>query len=167
MLKLFNAPCVVEDAPYREAIGHCSHLACARFLAGDKGAISGGGADRTLMRWNLVAAPPHEPGGAGGAGGDGPEGGVRLGGGGAGRLSCSRSGRDVSALISTTVNWHRVPCNDRLARKSLLPAAALKVPVRSGCGCICQTSSGCTVSHAVMKLAHGSSTAPPRSSGAC
>ena len=71
MLKLFNAPCVVEDAPYREATGHCSHLACARFLAGDKGAISGGGADRTLMRWNLVAAPPHEPGGAGGAGGGG------------------------------------------------------------------------------------------------
>ena len=47
------------------------HLACARFLAGDKGAISGGGADRTLMRWNLVAAPPHDPGGAGGAGAGG------------------------------------------------------------------------------------------------
>ena len=26
MLKLFNAPCVVEDAPYREATGHCSHM---------------------------------------------------------------------------------------------------------------------------------------------
>ena len=58
LLKLFHAPCVVEDAPARVATGHCSHLACARFLASDAGAISGGGADRTVMRWRLVAAPP-------------------------------------------------------------------------------------------------------------
>ena len=59
-LKLFQSPCVVEDAPARVATGHCSHLACARFLASDAGAISGGGADRTVMRWRLVAAPPPD-----------------------------------------------------------------------------------------------------------
>lgn len=53
-LKLFNAPCVVEGAPYVEAKGHCSGITCARFLRGDKVAVSSGGADRSVMVWRIV-----------------------------------------------------------------------------------------------------------------
>jgi len=59
-LKLFHCPCVVEDAPYRRATGHCSHLSCARFLLGDELAVSSGGSDRSLMLWAL--APELEAG---------------------------------------------------------------------------------------------------------
>ena len=59
-LRLFNAPCVVEDAPSRDALGHCSHLACARFLSGDRTIVSAGGADRSLMLWDAVAAPQDD-----------------------------------------------------------------------------------------------------------
>lgn len=55
-LKLFHCPCVVEDAPYRAATGHCSHLSCARFLRGDGHCVSSGGSDRTVMLWQLCNA---------------------------------------------------------------------------------------------------------------
>ena len=51
---------MVEDAPFRSASGHCSHLACARFLAGDAAVVSSGSADRAVMRWSLVAADPAD-----------------------------------------------------------------------------------------------------------
>ena len=54
--KLFNCPCVVEDAPYSLGTGHCSHVTCARFLRGDRAAVSTGGADRAVMLWELVPA---------------------------------------------------------------------------------------------------------------
>ena len=43
LLKLYNAPCVVEGAPYRVGTGHCSAVACVRFVAGDQAAVSSGG----------------------------------------------------------------------------------------------------------------------------
>ena len=51
---------MVEDAPSRDALGHCSHLACARFLSGDRTIVSAGGADRSLMLWDAVAAPQDD-----------------------------------------------------------------------------------------------------------
>jgi len=53
-LKLFHCPCVVEDAPFRAATGHCSHVSCARFLAGDELAVSSGGSDRSVMLWRIA-----------------------------------------------------------------------------------------------------------------
>ena len=53
-LKLFNAPCVVEGAPYVEGYGHCSGITSARFLKGDRAAVSSGGADRSVMLWKVV-----------------------------------------------------------------------------------------------------------------
>lgn len=65
LLKLYNAPCVVEGAPYRVGTGHCSAVACVRFVAGDQAAVSSGGNDRAIMRWSLkhikaqrAAVPP-------------------------------------------------------------------------------------------------------------
>jgi WD40 repeat protein len=55
-VKLFNAPCVVEGAPYAEGRGHSAGVACARFLADDRAAVSSGGADRSIMLWRLEAA---------------------------------------------------------------------------------------------------------------
>jgi microtubule-associated protein-like 6 len=52
-LKLFHCPCVVEDAPFRPATGHCSHVSCARFLTGDEFAVSVGGSDRAVMLWRI------------------------------------------------------------------------------------------------------------------
>jgi WD40 repeat protein len=69
-LKLFNAPCVVEGAPFNEGTGHCSAITCARFLKGDRAAVSSGGADRAVILWALkqcgsapsrAAALPDQP----------------------------------------------------------------------------------------------------------
>ena len=54
LLKLFNAPCVVEGAPYVEGTGHCSAITCARFLRGDRTLVSSGGNDRAVVLWELV-----------------------------------------------------------------------------------------------------------------
>ena len=54
-LKLFNAPCVVEGAPYVEGSGHCSGITSARILSGPvAAAVSSGGADRAVMLWPIV-----------------------------------------------------------------------------------------------------------------
>lgn len=53
LVKLFHCPCVVEDAPYRAATGHCSHVSCARFLQGDELAVSSGGSDRAIILWKV------------------------------------------------------------------------------------------------------------------
>ena len=60
-LKLFNAPCVVEGAPYTEGTGHCAGITCARFLRGDQTAVSSGGVDRSVMLWRVArGAPPSQ-----------------------------------------------------------------------------------------------------------
>jgi WD40 repeat protein len=50
-VKLFNAPCVVEDAPCFEYSGHSSHVMGARFLRNDKYVVSVGGNDCTIFIW--------------------------------------------------------------------------------------------------------------------
>lgn len=62
-LKLFNAPCVVEGAPYVMATAHCSGVTCARFLRGDQAAVSSGGVDRSIMLWRVASS--RAPRGAG------------------------------------------------------------------------------------------------------
>lgn len=59
-VKLFHAPCVVEDAPYNVGAGHSSHVSCVRFLKGDRAAVSAGSKDRAIIRWELGEMPPPD-----------------------------------------------------------------------------------------------------------
>ncbi|KAG8469443.1 hypothetical protein KFE25_005898 [Diacronema lutheri] len=73
-LKLFNHPCIVEDAPFAGPyFAHASHVPAAVFLAGDAHVASVGGSDRTVMLWRVVpaahAALAHGDGAAARAGG--------------------------------------------------------------------------------------------------
>ena len=52
-LKLFNFPCVVEDAPYRGYGGHASHVMNAKFLGFDSLVATVGGADRSVLLWKV------------------------------------------------------------------------------------------------------------------
>ena len=56
-VKLFNAPCVVEDAPHREYSGHSSQVCNVRFVGTDR-VVSVGGADCTMLLWR-VKQPRH------------------------------------------------------------------------------------------------------------
>jgi echinoderm microtubule-associated protein-like 6 len=61
-VKLFNYPCVVDDAPHRAYAGHASHVAYARFSADGGQLASAGGADRTVLQFRVVdVEPPPEP----------------------------------------------------------------------------------------------------------
>merc|ERR1711871_192801 len=51
-VKLFNAPCVVEDAPHREYSGHSSQVCNVRFVGMDR-IVSVGGADCTMLLWRV------------------------------------------------------------------------------------------------------------------
>jgi WD40 repeat protein len=62
-LQLFNAPCVVEGAPYVVGTGHCTAITGCRFLLGDRTAVSTGGGDRSVMLWRLVRSGGGEQGG--------------------------------------------------------------------------------------------------------
>ena len=42
-VKLFNYPCVFNDAPYREYKGHASHVMCVRFSCDDARVYTAGG----------------------------------------------------------------------------------------------------------------------------
>lgn len=42
LVKLFNYPCVVEDAPHRAYRGHSAHVMCVRFSCNDRRVISAG-----------------------------------------------------------------------------------------------------------------------------
>jgi hypothetical protein len=54
-LKLFNHPCIVEDAPFSGPFfAHASHVPAAVFLRGDEHVASAGGSDRTVMLWRVV-----------------------------------------------------------------------------------------------------------------
>lgn len=56
-LKLFNYPCIVEDAPFSGPyFAHASHVPAAVFLHGDTHIASAGGSDRTVMLWRVVPA---------------------------------------------------------------------------------------------------------------
>ena len=50
-VKIFNFPCLVEDAPFVRYGGHSSHVSSVSFLQGDKFVVSGGSADRTVILW--------------------------------------------------------------------------------------------------------------------
>ena len=61
-VKLFNYPCVVEDAPHRAYSGHSSHVTCVRFSGDGKWLASAGGSDRTVLQFRVAAvAPPAAP----------------------------------------------------------------------------------------------------------
>ena len=55
-VKLFNYPCVVDDAPNRAYKGHSSHVQKVRLCARDFHAISVGGEDRAILQWKIVSA---------------------------------------------------------------------------------------------------------------
>lgn len=62
-VKLFNYPCVVEDAPHRAYSGHSAHVTCVRFSADGARLVSVGGADRAAFQFRVeaVRAPPPPP----------------------------------------------------------------------------------------------------------
>ena len=60
-VKLFNYPCVFNDAPYREYKGHASHVMCARFSCDDARVYTAGGADRAMMQFVTRGVKPDEP----------------------------------------------------------------------------------------------------------
>ena len=69
-LKLFNAPCVVHRAPFKECWGHASHVKAVRFLRQDTFVMSVGGHDRSVFQWRFTK-PHGSEGDEGGGGGDG------------------------------------------------------------------------------------------------
>uniref|UniRef100_A0A7S0T1C8 EML-like second beta-propeller domain-containing protein n=1 Tax=Mantoniella antarctica TaxID=81844 RepID=A0A7S0T1C8_9CHLO len=65
-VKLFNYPCVFNDAPYREYKGHASHAMCIRFTADDARVLTAGGHDRAMLQFKTVGVragdePPVKP----------------------------------------------------------------------------------------------------------
>merc|ERR1719198_1871101 len=50
-IKMFHAPCVVEDAPFKSFSGHSSHVMNIRFLKDDTHVVSVGGKDRAVFQW--------------------------------------------------------------------------------------------------------------------
>ena len=66
-IKLFNYPCVFNDAPFREYKGHASHAMCARFTCDDRRVITAGGRDRAMLQFITKGvridepAPEYEP----------------------------------------------------------------------------------------------------------
>mmetsp|Transcript_34365 Transcript_34365/g.76299 ORF Transcript_34365/g.76299 Transcript_34365/m.76299 type:complete len:1172 (-) Transcript_34365:306-3821(-) len=61
MVKLFNYPCVVEDAPHRAYRGHSSHVMCVRFNCNDALVCSVGGRDRAIFQFRVVELRPDDP----------------------------------------------------------------------------------------------------------
>jgi microtubule-associated protein-like 6 len=69
-VKLFNAPCVVEDAPFREYRGHSSHVMNVRFLTMEETVISCGGLDHAAFQWRVVPGGSNKSGALQGEGED-------------------------------------------------------------------------------------------------
>ncbi|GFH12276.1 uncharacterized protein HaLaN_07928, partial [Haematococcus lacustris] len=55
-VRLFAFPCVIEDAPYRAYLGHCSHVMAVRVAPHNRWVVSVGGKDRAAMQWRLLAS---------------------------------------------------------------------------------------------------------------
>ncbi|GMH79548.1 hypothetical protein TrLO_g6248 [Triparma laevis f. longispina] len=53
-VKLFNFPCVTEDAAFRAYRGHSSFVNNCSFVCGDSHIISCGSADLTVMQWKFI-----------------------------------------------------------------------------------------------------------------
>ena len=53
-VKLYNYPCVVKNAPYKERGAHCSHVSGVCFTADDSYAVSVGAKDRGVFCWKLL-----------------------------------------------------------------------------------------------------------------
>lgn len=61
LVKLFNYPVVVEDAPHRAYRGHSSHVLGVRFNANDTTVCSVGGRDWAIFQFRLVHLDPTAP----------------------------------------------------------------------------------------------------------
>ncbi|KAK9809912.1 hypothetical protein WJX72_001539 [[Myrmecia] bisecta] len=59
LVKLFNYPCVVHDAPYRAYRGHSSHVLSVRFNNDDTWVASAGGMDQSLFQFSFHRIPPE------------------------------------------------------------------------------------------------------------
>ncbi|GFR41097.1 hypothetical protein Agub_g1741 [Astrephomene gubernaculifera] len=59
-VRLFNYPCVVEDAPCRTYLGHCSHVMNVRFSPDNRYVLSVGGKDRAGMQWRVLREAQDE-----------------------------------------------------------------------------------------------------------
>ncbi|KAG1660169.1 hypothetical protein FOA52_005269 [Chlamydomonas sp. UWO 241] len=53
-VKLFNYPCVIDDAPSRVYHGHSSHVMATRFSCNDAFVCSGGGHDKSVFQYRVV-----------------------------------------------------------------------------------------------------------------
>ena len=60
-IKLFNYPCVFNDAPFREYKGHASHAMCARFTCDDRRVLTAGGRDRAMLQFITKGVRQDEP----------------------------------------------------------------------------------------------------------
>jgi len=60
-VKLFNYPCVVQDAPARAYPGHSSHVMGVRWAADQTYAVSVGGKDRAVFVWRVVPPKVRDP----------------------------------------------------------------------------------------------------------
>jgi len=60
-VKLFNYPCVAQNAAFRASDGHSSHVMNAKFLGHDAMVGTVGGVDKAIMLWDLVAVPASSP----------------------------------------------------------------------------------------------------------
>ncbi|KAF5837533.1 hypothetical protein DUNSADRAFT_4226 [Dunaliella salina] len=59
-VRIFNYPCVVENAPCREYVGHCSHVMDVRVAPTNRWAVSVGGSDRSAMQWRILPEAQEE-----------------------------------------------------------------------------------------------------------
>jgi microtubule-associated protein-like 6 len=55
LVKLFNYPVVIEDAPHRAYRGHSSHVMCVRWSADDAYVASVGGKDWAMFQFKVAA----------------------------------------------------------------------------------------------------------------
>lgn len=54
LVKLFNYPCVVKNAPGKEYTGHSSHVTSVRLMPGGDTAVTTGGNDASVVVWDVV-----------------------------------------------------------------------------------------------------------------
>ena len=60
-VKLHAFPCVADDAPFQECLGHSSFVTEVCVTADDRWAVSVGGRDRTALQWRIVTPPTSPP----------------------------------------------------------------------------------------------------------